>query len=418
MRDRHDMTILMISDFLTNSTDFALQLLEKRKQQEEDESKGRGLNIPWSVLIASSSAISGLLAFLSSDQEQGSEDSSVPSETTSENADPAPDTNDDDGSSLLDRVVSWISGIPEVSKPPQSSSIGSTNYGQTLVGPEPQTQPQSRSSASDYIMMAAQATGQDPSLIYSVAKIESGLNVGAKNKITNATGLLQITPSTWKFLIKKYRHLGFTEQDINDPQKNALVGALYLRDISSSLSSALKRSPSPTEVYIGHFLGPTGAIRFLRALRKKPETLASDISPAAAKANIPIFYDRGRARTVQEIWDLLNAKVVAAKASYVTGVVSVEASVPVSKYESGAHVSSGHSIPVQQQTAPTSSELGMQQTLNSKVRARQASSAKEEYEYETTSSEVSSSVSSGAGVQQRPTTYVRSKNGVVYTIPL
>lgn len=340
MLNRHQLTITAVASFLTDSTDFALTLVNARKVQEDKEQESQKRNeVPWKLLaIAGGSVITGLLAYMKS------VDSLVPpglDEGDSEGSDKSPiegSDSTDDGQSLLDKVSAWITSITasEAKVPvssettvPQAPSIVSTDSGQAFLGPTLDGSASSEGTTVSYITRAAKTVGIDPELAFSVSKIESNLKVNAKNRITGATGLNQITPSTWKFLIKKYPSLGFTESDINDPQKNAIMGAVYLKQISDTLKKQLGREPSVTEVYLGHFLGPSGAIRFLQGLAKNPEAIAAQAFPSAANANPNIFFDGKTPRTIAQVFDLMNNKVSKAQTSYRQTAQSMERTVPV-----------------------------------------------------------------------------------------
>jgi hypothetical protein len=357
MLNRHQLTITAAASFLTNSTDFALSLVHARKTSEDKEQKSeRAQAVPWKLLaLAGGSAIAGLVAYMRNVEalvpqwlENAGDDepnSLAPSETAEDS---------DDGESLLDKVVTWFKAIPESKTSaevqvtmPKAPALVSTNSGQTLIGSS-SSSVDVHGQAASYVRIAAKTIGIDPQLAFSVAKIESNLNVKAKNSVTGATGLNQITPSTWKFLITKYPNLGFTEKDINDPQKNAIMGAVYLKQISQTLKKGLSREPSATEVYLGHFLGPSGALKFLQGLRRNPSAIASEMFPAAVKANPTIFFDQKVPRTLGQIFDLMNAKVTKARESYTTVTQTVEAapSVASGPYGSSATSSTPQAAPL------------------------------------------------------------------------
>jgi hypothetical protein len=71
-----------------------------------------------------------------------------------------------------------------------------------------------------------------------------------------------------------------------------------------------------TEAYFGHFLGATGAAKFLNAYANSPEMIAATILPNAASSNPEIFYDGQRARTVSEIYSLVQGRLKKKAESY------------------------------------------------------------------------------------------------------
>ena len=72
-----------------------------------------------------------------------------------------------------------------------------------------------------YIEMVARETGVDPTLIKSVALVESGFNAKARSP-KGAQGLMQLMPGT----AKQY---GVT--NLHDPYQNLTAGAKHLRDL-------------------------------------------------------------------------------------------------------------------------------------------------------------------------------------------
>src|SRR3546814_15387230 len=63
-------------------------------------------------------------------------------------------------------------------------------------------------------------------------------------------------------------------------------------------------------LYLGHFLGTSGASRFLGARQDNPAQNAAALLPEAAAANRGVFYDAdGRARSVGEIYATFQRKL-------------------------------------------------------------------------------------------------------------
>ena len=71
---------------------------------------------------------------------------------------------------------------------------------------------------TDIITAAAKRYGQSPAAMISVARCESGLNPRAVNRSSNASGLFQFLPSTW-------RTTPYAGQNIFDPVANANAAA-------------------------------------------------------------------------------------------------------------------------------------------------------------------------------------------------
>ena len=82
--------------------------------------------------------------------------------------------------------------------------------------------------------------------------------------------------------------------------------------IQGSLLKGLGRLPSLGETYIGYFLGPTGALKLVKAAEQDPAKLAADLFPSAAKANPNVFYDKGnlsKPYTLSEVVGVQTQKV-------------------------------------------------------------------------------------------------------------
>jgi hypothetical protein len=160
-------------------------------------------------------------------------------------------------------------------------------------------------SVKDLITAASQMVGVDPALMGTMAAIESGFRWNAKAGTSSASGLYQFITSTWNNMIRqfgpKYGIPAGTSP--TDPKANAIMGAEYVKQNASILSSKLKRPLTDTDIYAAHFLGPGGAVQLLTA---DPNANAVALMPAAARANAPIFTDGGKPRTVGQVIGYLN----------------------------------------------------------------------------------------------------------------
>jgi len=183
------------------------------------------------------------------------------------------------------------------------------------------------------IARASQATGVDFSYLLAQAKLESGLNPGARAPTSSAAGLYQFTRSTWLRTLDRHgaEHgldgaAGAIESGRvadpstrsqllalrYDPDASAMMAAELASDNRAELSGALGREPDAAELYMGHFLGTAGATTFLTALASDPERSAASVLPQAAAANRAIFYGPGGARSLGQVMDLIRGRVDAA----------------------------------------------------------------------------------------------------------
>lgn len=179
------------------------------------------------------------------------------------------------------------------------------------------------------IARASQATGVDFNYLLAQAKLESGLDPNARAGNSSATGLYQFLGSTWLDTLKKHgaeHGLGWagnaaTDPALraqvmalrHDPQASAMMAAELAGDNQTALSSALGRSPDPSELYLAHFLGAQGATQFLGALASDPGQSAAALLPSAAASNRAIFFGAGGApRSLGQVMDLLRGRLAGA----------------------------------------------------------------------------------------------------------
>ena len=169
------------------------------------------------------------------------------------------------------------------------------------------------------------------------AKLESGLNPGARAATSSAAGLYQFIDSTWLDTLDRHagaHGLDWADAAISrrggratitdpaaraqimalryDPDASALMAAELARDNGAELSGFLGREPDSAELYLAHFLGAAGARNFLGALNDSPQAPAAALFPKPAAANRPIFYEGGRARSVSEVMGVIRSKVESA----------------------------------------------------------------------------------------------------------
>ncbi len=201
--------------------------------------------------------------------------------------------------SAADKGTDWVKDQfkGDDKKKEEKSAVG------TSVGPSPLANPDDVESnrvrtakaddgTQDAIRQAAEQQVVDYALLYAVAGAESSFRSDAGASTSSAVGLFQFTDSTWKYLCSQYK-LDYTSEDRKDPRKSAKVAGLFVRSINETLQRNMGRKPSYGEVYMGYFLGPTGAVRFLKAAEKNPDAIGADLFPKAAKANPNVFYNKG-----------------------------------------------------------------------------------------------------------------------------
>ena len=154
----------------------------------------------------------------------------------------------------------------------------------------------------------------------ATAMIESGGNANARAKTSSAGGMFQFLDSTWKELVREMGK-NYSVQDKFDPKKAAEVMAYFTQKQKKQLERGTGRRATNTDLYMAHFLGSGGAIKFLNAMQQNPNAIAAELDPRAAKANRNIYYDGNRARTLKEVYDLMGSKMSKAETQVAGGKV-------------------------------------------------------------------------------------------------
>ena len=196
------------------------------------------------------------------------------------------------------------------------------------MGVQPITVPQSLA----YVLNSAGTkSGVDFDYLLQTAIRESSLNPTAKASTSSATGLFQFLESTWLQVMKdegprlgyqtyadaitETRDGDFVIKDPKlraevlklreDPQIAADLAAAFTRNNGAYLYGKFGRMPSPGELYIAHFLGPSGAEKMFTAGLADPDQIAAKLFPKQARANPSIFYDDGQPRTIRQVYRAL-----------------------------------------------------------------------------------------------------------------
>lgn len=169
------------------------------------------------------------------------------------------------------------------------------------------------------IRTASARTGADFAVMMEKAAVESSFRPELSAKTSSATGLYQFIEGTWLSMVKKHgaehglaREAAAISVDergrasVSDPQMRdhilglrtdpaaaAAMAGEYMQANAGFLEDRLGRKPDATELYLAHFLGPSGAVKFIDAHQANPAANAAAMMPAAASANKNVFYDRG-----------------------------------------------------------------------------------------------------------------------------
>lgn len=186
---------------------------------------------------------------------------------------------------------------------------------------------------------AAARTGVDFGYLLNQARVESSLDPNAQASTSSAAGLFQFTKQTWLGTLKAHgaeHSLAWAADSITttadgrhvvaDPnQRLAILDLRFDADAASAmagelasdnrdfLEAGLGRPAEQVDLYLAHFLGSEGALKFLQANDADPSQPAAPLFPEAAAANRSIFYaPDGSARSLGDIRGRFSAKLNAA----------------------------------------------------------------------------------------------------------
>lgn len=141
------------------------------------------------------------------------------------------------------------------------------------------------------------------------AESEGGKNIPNRAGTSSAFGPYQFTEGTWKGMMKAHPELGLTAAGRFDPAQQHKAIRAFTEDNGNALNRA-GVLVNDKNLYMAHFLGAQGGVRFLKGLKADPEGVAALYAdPAAVVANRSVFYDQGgRARTTTEVFARMTRK--------------------------------------------------------------------------------------------------------------
>lgn len=188
----------------------------------------------------------------------------------------------------------------------------------------------------DAVQNASTRTGVDFDYLVDVARVESRFNPTAKAPTSSARGLYQFTKQTWLATLRRHgadhglgwaanaigsdgsgrltvRDPALRDQILNlrdDPVAASNMAASLTSDNQDYIEGRLGRSAEPVDLYLAHFLGSGGAVRFLSAWAENPDQPGATMMPDAAAANRSVFYaSDGSMRSLGDIRDRFRAKL-------------------------------------------------------------------------------------------------------------
>jgi len=184
---------------------------------------------------------------------------------------------------------------------------------------------------------ASAKTGVDFDFLVAQASVESGFRSKAHAAHGSAAGIFQFTGPTWLQMMRehgaKYGYADLaaavklapngavnvadkaTLQRIlalrQDDRLSALFAGEYAKANAERLEKATGHRATPAELHLAHLLGPSGAVRFLKAHEDDERQAAAKIVPAAARQNPALFYGRGgrTAKSVAAVYQKIQEKL-------------------------------------------------------------------------------------------------------------
>ena len=175
----------------------------------------------------------------------------------------------------------------------------------------------SAKAAVPTLKAVAAMTGVPFDWLLVIAGIESNFRVTVKADTSTATGWFQFVNDTWDEVYAKYGPRygcppdpGRNRAARNDPRINALMGAEYIRENYDRLKKGLGRDNiTDTDVYIAHFFGGGGALKFLKS---DPNAMAYKIFKKEYSANMPLFFVNSKPsqpRTIADMYKMFQDKL-------------------------------------------------------------------------------------------------------------
>ena len=188
------------------------------------------------------------------------------------------------------------------------------------------------------IRLGSIRTGVDFSFLMELARVESNFNPAARAPRSTATGLYQFKDAAWLEAIRTFgAEYGLQDyatrlEPINDgeqglqaivrdplqlevlalrlnPRLSTLMAAANIKRNLQILSGKIGHEPGRTELYLAHYLGPDGAVKFLKTLDGQPAAIAAELFPEEAASDPAVFQGwQGKPRTVAEVYRWLDGK--------------------------------------------------------------------------------------------------------------
>jgi len=205
--------------------------------------------------------------------------------------------------------------INQLKMPEKSTNIGILSGYQT-----PEKTPESKqtnNSLKEIINAKANEYKIPAELMQKIASSESGGKANAANPLSSAKGLFQFTDATWV-------GMGGKPGEQFDPEKNAELGAKFIRQNAEGLKKAFGRDPTYGEIYAANHFGLKGAKDLLSMDPRTP--MEEAVSGLVLKQNPQL-----RGHTVGQVMAGLNKKTG-------DGIVSLARGGAIQHYDDGGEI--------------------------------------------------------------------------------
>jgi len=157
----------------------------------------------------------------------------------------------------------------------------------------------------DKVTKVARQEGVPPNDLLTYAAVESSLNPNARSTVGTSEGLFGFTNASWNQQVQVAGPRMGPNPRRTDVEDSTIAASDYYKTNKRFISS-VKPNPNMTDVYLAHFLGPTGARKFLSA---DPNEIAANVLPNAAAANRSYFYEGTRPLTVGEVYRKIDQRL-------------------------------------------------------------------------------------------------------------
>lgn len=208
--------------------------------------------------------------------------------------------------SLKNTKVGELLGLADTQRQtPNNQSFGGGTIPRTKGGGGNQSSGSQSGQSSGSLVRGSSTSYTDDGYLNALIGAESAGDPNAKARTSSAGGLGQIIDKTWRDATKQMG-VDWPVSDKYDPEKNLAVTKFLTEQNRKILSKAIGRNPSDADLYMAHFLGPTNAAKFIKAMQANPNANAAQMFPKAAAANPTIFRKH---RSLTDVYNIMSNKI-------------------------------------------------------------------------------------------------------------